>query len=134
MDEYDVALDFILLHVLSHPLHTYPIHFQTSAVPRSPIYDFDPDRTSSALVSLLPFFSRNQSYSVLSTSVLSQSQPPPNIPAYHVALDGFVLRSIGVECLPKHSRIEEAIYNCGRKPRISQNETYGRGFVGRTKW
>jgi hypothetical protein len=52
-----------------------------------------------------------------------------NIPAYHVALDGFVLRSICVECLTKHSRIEEAIYNCGRKPRISQNETYGRGVL-----
>merc|ERR1712137_161855 len=66
-----------------------------------------PSRRLSA--SLLPFFSRSQSHSALSTSVLSQSQPPPNIPAYHVALDGFVLRSIGVECLTKHSRIEEAI-------------------------
>ena len=83
-------------------------------------------RLSAALLPLIP---RSQSHSALSTSVLSQSQPPPNIPAYHVALDGFVLRSIGVECLTKHSRIEEAIYNCGRKPRISQNETYGRGVL-----
>jgi hypothetical protein len=120
MNESDVALDSVLLQVPSYPLHIYLLHFRTSAVLCYPVRTLiltGPAHPSPRLSAfLLPLFSRSQSYSTLSTSVLSQPQPPPNIPAYHVALDGFVLRSICVECLTKHSRIEEAIYNRGRKP------------------
>jgi hypothetical protein len=120
MNESEVALDSVLLQVTSYSLHIYLLPFRTSAVLYYPVRTLiptGPAQPSPRLpASLLPLYSRNQSYSALGTSVLSQSQPPPNIPAYHVALDGFVLRSICVECLTKHSRIEEAIYNRGRKP------------------
>jgi hypothetical protein len=48
------------------------------------------------------------------TLVLSQPQPPSNIPAYNVALDGLGLASIGIECLSEHARVEETIY-CVKK-------------------
>jgi len=42
--------------------------------------------------------------------VLRQVQPPPNVPAYHVALDrGVSLASVRFERLLQHASVEEAI-------------------------
>lgn len=46
----------------------------------------------------------------ITSLVLGQSQPPPNVSANHVALDGFDLCSVGIERLTEHTRVEEAIY------------------------
>lgn len=58
--------------------------------------------------------------SVQTQSIFHQPQPTPNVPAYHVALDGFGLCSVGVERLTQHTRVEEAIY--AKEDQNQQNE------------
>jgi len=47
--------------------------------------------------------------------VLRQSQPPPNIPAYNIALRsrGFGLAPVRLERLLQHACVEEAIWEKG---------------------
>lgn len=57
-------------------------------------------------------------------SVLSQSQPSSNVPAYDVPLvSGFRFPSIRVQRLSEHASVEKAIY----ETRKSANEIYGNG-------
>ena len=64
-------------------------------------------------------------------SVLSQPQPPSNVPAYNVALDGFGLCAIGVERLPQHASVEEAI--CAGEQGTNQYKKTGAVRVGKVR-
>jgi len=66
-------------------------------------------------------------YSLL-TLIFNQPQPPPNIAAYNIALDGLdaclVLVPIGTKCLSQHSCIEEAIYIVEEKGGVTISLVY----------
>jgi hypothetical protein len=106
---------------LSSQVHSNPSPPTHYRLPRTPFFpSYQPDPTQ-------PHWSP-------SISVLSQPQPPPDIPAYNVALDGFVVRSIGIESLTEHSRIEEAIYNWGKKGYESANKSMKNKIHGTKRW